>query len=190
VVKGDKMIQNKEKWLEYASQKTGVSQELIEKAFKKELYDNPSIDEPLEIPDIMDITYKYSYGGISRFFREIRDNRQLFGSKCTHCGKVWLPPRSNCNECYTPTEWIKLGDTATIITYTIVYYATSVFYDKIPYVCAFVKVDGADTLVMQNIFLKDIKKVEIGMKLKIQFKEHRNGDMGDFWYVPAEEAAE
>jgi uncharacterized OB-fold protein len=184
------MIQNKEQWLDFASQKIKVSRELIEKAFKDELDGNPPIDAPLEVPDIMDITYKYSYGGISRFFREIRDNRQLYGTKCTHCGKVWLPPRINCNECYAPTEWVKLGSTAELITYTIVYYGTSVFYGKTPYVCAFVKVDGCDTLIMQNVFLKDVKKAKIGMKLKIKFKEYRNGDMGDFWFVPEEEAAE
>lgn len=181
------MIRNKEQWLETASKKIKVRKELIEKAFQEELDGNPPIDAPLEVPDIMDITYKYSYGGISRFFREVRDNKQLMGSKCTHCGKVWLPPRTSCNECYAPTEWIKLGDTAEIVTYTIVYYGTSVFYGRTPYVCAFVRVDGADTLIMQNIFLKDVSKARIGMKLKIRFRENRNGDMGDFWYVPAEE---
>jgi uncharacterized OB-fold protein len=181
------MIQNKEQWLEQASKRIKVPKELIEKAFKNELDGSPPIDAPLEVPDIMDITYKYSYGGISRFFREIRDNKQLYGSRCTHCGKVWLPPRINCNECYAPTEWQKLGDSAEVATYTIVYYGTSTFYDRTPYVCAFVKVDGADTLIMQNIFLKDIKKAKVGLKVKVQFKEQRNGDMGDFWYVPADE---
>jgi len=182
------MIPNKEKWLEEASKKIKIPKEFIEKAFKDELYGNPPIDAPLEIPDIMDITYKYTYGGISRFFREIRDNKQLYGTRCTRCGKVWLPPRSNCNECYAPTEWVKLGDGAEIVTYTIVYYATSAFYGKTPYVCAFVKVDGADTLIMQNVFLKDVKNAKVGMRLKVQFKEDRNGDMGDFWFVPVEEA--
>ncbi len=184
------MIQNKEQWLEQASKKIKVPKELIAKAFKNELEGSPSIDSPLEIPDIMDITYKYSYGGISRFFREIRDNKKLYGSKCTHCGKVWLPPRINCNECYAPTAWVKLGDTAEVVTYTIVYYGTSTFYDKTPYVCAFVKADGADTLIMQNIFMKDITKARAGMKVKIQFKEQRNGDMGDFWYVPINEVSD
>jgi uncharacterized OB-fold protein len=136
----------------------------------------------------MDPTYQYTSGGISRFSRELRDNQQLYGTKCTTCGTVWLPPRINCNECYAPTTWVKLGDTARIVTYTIVYYATSVFYGKTPYVCAFVKVDGADTLIMQNVFLKDVRQAKVGMKLKIQFKENRNGDMGDFWFVPAQEA--
>ncbi len=182
------MIKNKEKWVEQASKKIKVPKELIEKAFKEEIDGNPSIDTPLEVPDIMDITYKYSYGGISRFFREIRDNQKLFGSKCTKCGKVWLPPRVHCNECYASTEWVELGDTAEIATYTVVYYGTSIFFDKTPYVCAFVRVDGADTLLMQNIFFKDIKNARVGMKLKIKFKDNRNGDTGDFWFVPVEEA--
>ncbi len=182
------MIQNKEQWLEDASKKIKVPKEQIARAFQAELDGAPAIDAPLEIPDIMDITYKYSYGGISRFFREIRDNRQLYGTRCPSCGKVWLPPRINCNECYEPTTWVKLGGTAAIVTYTIVYYATSVFYGKTPYVCAFVRVDGADTLIMQNVFVNDVRQAKVGMKLKIQFKENRNGDMGDFWFVPAEEA--
>ncbi len=181
------MIQHKEQWLEQASRKIKVPAELIAKAFRDELEGSPAMDAPLEIPDIMDITYKYSYGGISRFFRELRDNRKLYGSRCTQCGKVWLPPRINCNECYAPTKWVELGDTAEVMTYTIVYYGTSTFFDKVPYVCAFVKVKGADTLIMQNIFLKDIRTAKVGMKVKIQFKDQRNGDMGDFWYVPADD---
>ncbi len=177
------MIGNRESWLEQASKKIKVPKELIEKAFKNELDGNQPMNAPLEVPDIIDITYKYSYGGISRFFREIRDNKRLYGTKCTRCGKVWLPPRVHCNECYGPTEWVRLGDTATIVTYTVVYYGTSVFYDRTPYVCAFVKIDGADTLIMQNVFLKDVTKARIGMKLRVEFKEDRNGDMGDFWFV-------
>jgi hypothetical protein len=178
------MIRNKEAWLKRFSERLGVDAALIEKAFKDELEQERDVDECLEIPDKIEILYKYSYGGISRFFRELRDNQKLYGSKCTKCGVVYLPPRVNCGECYAPTEWVPCGDKGTVVTFATVHYATSEHFDKTPFICAFIKVDGADTLLMQNVFMKNVKSAHTGMRVKIQFKEDRMGDMGDFCYVP------
>ena len=178
------MIKNKGVWLKHFSEKLGVKRELIEKAFKDEIENEKDVNDWLEIPDKIEILYKYSYGGISRFFRELRDNKKLYGSKCTKCGIVYLPPRINCGECFAPTEWVPCGDKGTVVTFTTVYYATSQYFDKTPFICAFIKVDGADTLLMQNVFMKDVKKAHAGMRVKISFNRTRMGDAGDFFYVP------
>ncbi len=41
-------------------------------------------------------------------------NKKILGTKCKKCGKVWMPPRVNCSDCYEVTEWLELKQTGTI----------------------------------------------------------------------------
>lgn len=171
-------------WSSRQSDKIGIPDIYIKKAFKKTPLSNEKLDDPLEIPDRMEIYYKYSYGGISRFFRELKENKRILGSRCPKCRKVYLPPRANCSACYVKTRWVPLGNEGTVITCTTVYYATSRFFHKTPFVSAYIKMDGADTLLLQNVVMADVKKARPGMRVNAKFKKERNGDMGDFYFVP------
>ncbi|MFQ6115611.1 MAG: Zn-ribbon domain-containing OB-fold protein [bacterium] len=178
------MIKSKKKWIEIQSRKMKLPANLIERAFTDELTQPKKIDDPLEIPDRIQIDYKYSYGLISRFFREIRDHKRIYGTQCKSCGTVFLPPRAHCAECYCDTEWVPCGAEGTVKTFTVVYYATSAFFHKTPFVCAFILLDGADTLIMSNVIIDDVSQAKTGMRVKVIFKEHRLGDLGDFYFVP------
>lgn len=140
---------------------------------------------PFEIPDRIDMNYRYSYGGISPFFRAIKEESKLLGSRCTRCKKTYLPPRINCSQCYRPTKWVPLGTEGTVITCTTVYYATSRFFSKTPFVCAYIQVDGADTLLLQNIILEDVTQARPGMRVRVVFRPERKGEMADFYFVPS-----
>lgn len=141
-------------------------------------------ESPLEISDRIDMNYRYSYGGISRFFRALKEKRQILGSRCNKCKKVYLPPRINCSACYQPTQWIPLGKEGTIVTCTIVYYATSRFFSKTPFICAYIRVDGADTLLLQNVIMKNVTRAYPGMRVRAIFREDRKGEISDFYFVP------
>ncbi|MHA1130915.1 MAG: zinc ribbon domain-containing protein, partial [Candidatus Helarchaeota archaeon] len=67
--------------------------------------DNEDKADYLEYYDEMTIHYRYSVGELSKFFKEIRDNEKLFGTRCTKCGFGFFPPRLNCHKCYVPCEW-------------------------------------------------------------------------------------
>jgi uncharacterized OB-fold protein len=177
---------DKNRWLEESSRRTGIAPDLLEKAFRDELEGKWEIDHPLEIPDRMSITYRYSYGRQSRFFRELRDNARLMGAKCPQCGVVYCPPRSDCSNCYVETEWVPLSGEGVIEGCTTVYYGTSDHIGKVPFVCAFVKLDGADFFIWQFIDADDITKVKPGARVKAAFKEHRSGLVTDFIFKLAE----
>jgi uncharacterized OB-fold protein len=146
---------------------------------------------PHEIRDRIKIDYKYTYGGQSKFFIEVMNNKKLLGTKCTNsnCGKVWMPPRINCSECYSRTEWIEMQQTGTIEVSTIVWYTTSAFIKSVPYSIGFIKLDGADTALLQGIFSENLvpSKVKKGRKVKAVFSKEREGKMTDFFFVPEEE---
>jgi len=139
---------------------------------------------PFELPDRIDMNYRYSFGGISPFFRALKEEGKILGARCARCKKTYLPPRIHCSQCYRPTKWVPLGTEGTVKTCTTVYYATSRFFSKTPFVCAYIQVDGADTLLLQNIILDDVTQARPGMRVRAVFKPERKGEISDFYFVP------
>jgi uncharacterized protein len=176
--------QAKEKWYRHYHEKFGIPIELLKRAYEDELSGEKPIDAPLEIPDKMEVLYKYSYGQQSRFFREIRENKKIYGTKCVQCGEVFCPPRSNCHLCYKPTEWVPLEGTGVIHACTVQYFTTSVFIKKVPFVCAYVQIDGTGSLIMTNIEVEDVSKIKVGTRVKAVFRDERHGAITDFYFRP------
>lgn len=142
-----------------------------------------------QIRDRIKIEYRYTMGGQSKFFIELMNNKKLLGTKCTKCGKTWMPPRINCSDCYEPAKWIELKQTGTIEVSTIVWYTTSAFIKAIPYAIGFIKLDGAETSLLQGIFSENLvpSKVKKGRRVKAVFLKEREGKMTDFFFVPEDE---
>ena len=144
-----------------------------------------------EIRDRIKIDYKYTFGGQSNFFIKLMNEKKLLGTKCTNpkCRKVWMPPRINCSECYSPAEWVEMKQTGTIEVSTIVWYTTSAFIKAVPYGIGFVKLDGADTAIFQGIFSENLvpSKIKKGKRVKAVFTKKRQGKMTDFFFVPENE---
>ena len=139
-----------------------------------------------EIRDIIKINYKYTMGGQSKFFIELMKNKKILGTKCKKCGKVWMPPRINCSDCYEDTDWLELKQTGVIEVSTIVWYTTSAFIQAVPYGIAFIKLDGAETAFNQGIFSENLvpSKIKKGQRVRAVFQKERQGKMTDFFFVP------
>lgn len=132
--------------------------------------------------------YLVSYGGITRFFKEVVDNQRLMGTKCPKCGKVWCPPRAHCTPCYEETEWVPLSGKGTVVNATYCYYAARRLplnnYVDIPYIFGLVKLDGADTWIYQIIHDKDmiLNTIKTGDRVRAVFREKREGKITDFYF--------
>ena len=178
--------QAREKWYRYYHQKYAIPLECLKREFEGELSGKNPVDAPLEVPDKMEVFFKYSYGQQSRFFRELRENKKIYGAKCAQCGKVYCPPRSNCHLCYQPTEWVPLEGTGVIKACTVQYYTTSAFIRKLPFICAYVQLDGTDSLIMTNMEVEDVSKIKVGTRVKAAFRDERHGAITDFYFRPVE----
>jgi uncharacterized protein len=176
----------KTNWVETESARIGVRPGDLEKAFEKEFAMRQDIYEPLEIPDVMKVTYKYSYGGQSPFFRALRDYGKLLGAKCASCDFTYCPPRKNCSKCYGDTEWVELPGTGKIESFTTIYKGTSLITGKTPCVCAYIKLDATDFVVMSNVEMEDPSKAHVGMQVKAVFKKERVGRVTDFYFLAVE----
>lgn len=146
--------------------------------------------EPFEVRDRFYNDYLYSYGGISPFFRTLKEEARLLGTKCKGCGKVWCPPRTDCGDCYGQTTWVDLPGTGAVRGAIEVFYVPRNYslhqYIDMPYVLALIQLDGADTCLYNTVFAGPVRigAVKAGLRVRAVFREKREGRLTDFYFVP------
>lgn len=123
--------------------------------------------------------FNYSYGKISRFFRELKDNKKIMGTKCPKCGVVFCPPTSDCPKCWVPTEWVEVGPEGILLHYTVIGLPPLWIKRPTPFTLGLIKLDGADTGLMSFVDEIDIKKLRSGLRVEAVFAEEREGYITD-----------
>ncbi len=147
------------------------------------------MDQPLEIPYTdWKPEYLYTLGEVSRFFREIIDNKKLYASKCPKCATVWMPPRGYCPDCYEKTQWVPLSGDGTVMSCTYCYFigmgGDLPRYLDLPYVYALIKLDGCDTYLAHGVRPQGqaMGEIQIGTRVRAIFREERKGSIADFFF--------
>lgn len=131
--------------------------------------------------------FEYDYAGgayASHFMAELRDNCKLFGTRCTNCSRVLVPPRPICGICAAPTsDWVEVGPHGSITGFTVVEVP---FIDPmtgvqrpVPYGFAFIKLGGADTNIYHFLEESQHDKLRVGMTVEAVFRDERVGSMAD-----------
>jgi uncharacterized OB-fold protein len=131
-----------------------------------------------------DSIFTYDAGAVrSRFLTEIRDNRKLVGIRCPECNRVYVPPRTVCLKCFgNLSEFVDVGQTGTLTTYSIVYRPQPYYPVEAPFVYGIIQLDGADTGLVHFINEVDFQQVRVGMRVKPVYKEERVGSILDIKY--------
>jgi uncharacterized OB-fold protein len=105
---------------------------------------------------------------IEQFYKSINQGRLLAG-KCTKCGKVHLPPRPLCNECFSKEfEWVEVSNRGKLITYTVIHIAPTQFQSMAPYAMGIVQLENGFKIPGM---IKEVpfERLKIGMDLAIDF---------------------
>lgn len=105
---------------------------------------------------------------IEQFYKNINQGKLLAG-KCTKCGKVHLPPRPLCNECFSKEfQWVEVPTTGKLLTYTIVHIAPIQFQSMAPYAMGIVQFENGLRIpgMVREVPFEQLK---IGMELMIDF---------------------
>lgn len=146
--------------------------------------------EVIKRREAWNIVYEHSIGETaSYFFNEIKQKRRLLGRYCPNCERVLVPPRQFCDRCFVPTtDWREVGKEGVIEAATIIYEQFK-SYPQPPYALAYVRLDGASTAIgnfLKGIDFSDqqkaIEKIRIGNRVKVKFREDREGSILDFWF--------
>ena len=140
----------------------------------------------ITVPFKVEINQDLSWGRLTRFARELRDNQRIMGAKCPNCGIVWCPPVADCIKCYVQNEWIAVGPRGNVQTYTTCYMPPAIegklIPIEIPYTIALIKLDGADTGMLHYLREIDPRNVKVGLRVEPVFKPTREGRITDIHY--------
>jgi uncharacterized OB-fold protein len=105
---------------------------------------------------------------IEQFYKHISQGK-LLGGRCTQCGKVHLPPRPLCDNCYSKNfEWTEIQSRGKLLTYTIIHIAPAQFQAMAPYAMGIVQL--ANGLKLPGM-IKGVtpEKIKIGMEVTMDF---------------------
>jgi uncharacterized OB-fold protein len=147
-------------------------------------------EEILIMPGAWNLPFRHTAGRFaSRFFRELRDNKKIFGVRCPECRRVLLPPRPLCERCLASIdEWVEVGHQGTLEAFTICY-VPFLGLPPPPTATIMVKLDGADgclSHILGGVDLSDVDKakelVKIGMRVEAVWRDQRKGEISDIEY--------
>lgn len=118
------------------------------------------------------LDYTFTAGeATSRFLRGIK-NKKLYGEACPKCDYVYVPPRGSCAICGVPTErQVELADRGTVTTFCVVnvqFYGQEI---ETPYVCATIKLDGADLGIFSMIQEMPYDEVRPGLRVEAVWRD-------------------
>ncbi len=105
---------------------------------------------------------------IEQFYKHLANGRLMAG-KCQRCGKIHLPPRLLCDNCYSQEfTWIPVSGKGKLATYTVIHIAPQQFQAMAPYAVGIVELENGLKLpgIITGIPPEQLK---IGMELTIDF---------------------
>ncbi len=135
--------------------------------------------------------YKWAAGKTSSFFlTQLRDHAKIWGTRCSLCQMIFVPPRKNCPRCVTAdTTWVELPPRGILQTYTEIHFSEPLLQPlEPPYMYGVVKLEGADTGLTHFLGEVEPEKLRSGMRMEAVFKkkEDRCGLITDLLYFRPE----
>ena len=117
---------------------------------------------------------------IEQFYKFLQQGKLMAG-KCVKCGKIHLPPRPLCSNCYSKEfTWVQISGKGKLLTYTVINVAPQQFEALTPYAVGIVEMAGG--LKIPGM-IQDIKQgqLKIGMELTLDFGTCSNPEHWPQW---------
>jgi hypothetical protein len=134
--------------------------------------------------DEMPVTSRYTVGlAGERFFRAIKDEGRILGTRCPRCDRTYVPAVQFCERCLGELEeWVDVGTVGEVHTYTLLYENLDGSRRDEPELVAFVRLgDGG---LVHRLGEVAPEEVHIGMQVEAVFKPQaeREGSILDILY--------
>ena len=131
----------------------------------------------------METDYSYTYGVAGdKFFKELKENAKIMGTRCKSCNLIYVPPRHFCERCFERLDtWETVSKRGRVHTFTIAYIDTDGSKLKKPIIWAMIKIDNVHGGFVHKLGDVEPRDVEIGMPIEAVFKskKERKGSMLD-----------
>jgi uncharacterized OB-fold protein len=119
---------------------------------------------------IMPVSNRYTFGiAGERFFRSIKEEGRILGTRCNSCNHVYVPAAAFCERCLGQLdEWLDIEPVGEVVTYTHLYVSYDGTRRQDPETIAFVQLgDGG---LIHRVKLSDPTQISIGMQAEVIFK--------------------
>jgi uncharacterized protein len=117
---------------------------------------------------------------IEQFYKFLAQDKLMAG-KCNRCGKIHLPPRPLCDNCYSQEfTWMDVSGKGKLLTYTIIHVAPPQFQVLAPYTVGIVQLENGLRLpgMVSGVAEGQLK---VGMELTVDFKACSAGQAWPQW---------
>jgi uncharacterized OB-fold protein len=131
------------------------------------------------------VPYRWFAGEVgTRYLESLRDEGKFLGTRCSKCEKVYHIPRRNCPDCFEEcSEWVELGSSGTLESYTIVRkHHPQLSPLPLPYGYGIIKLEGADTGFLHLLGEFDDQDLKVGITVEAVFSDAREGSVLDVKY--------
>lgn len=129
------------------------------------------------------VKYDYTAGKATSDFMRAVAKGKIIGNRCPQCNRVYVPNFLVCVQCAVPMgEPFEVPDTGIVLTFCIV---NIKFYDQVlevPYVSAYVLLDGTDLPLMHLVQECNVKDVRMGMRVKAVWKDELSPSLESIRY--------
>ena len=151
--------------------------------------------ERVVLPGLWHLEFEHAAGrAASRFLVGLRDDQVLRASPCPNCGRILVPPRNFCEDCFVPTsdDWVEVGPQGVVESFTFTYARFAGYADP-PYGVAYVRPDGATTAIANFVTGVDFTdpaaaavRLAIGTRMRAAFRPdgERQARITDFTWEP------
>lgn len=119
-----------------------------------------------------------------RFFRAIKDEGKIMGTRCAKCDMMYIPGRLYCERCFAHLDdesWFDAGTRGRVHTFTVMHIGLDGTALETPRILAFIEIGETDGGVVHNLDKVDPDEVFIGMPVEAVFKPagERSGSITD-----------
>ena len=102
-------------------------------------------------------------------FYKFMAQKKLMAGRCLKCGKIHLPPRLLCDNCYGQQfEWMQISGKGKLVTYTVIHVAPQQFQALTPYAVGIVQLENGLRIPGMIPGLTQ-EQLKIGMELTLDF---------------------
>ena len=128
------------------------------------------------------IYHRYTLGVAGeRFFKAMRDQRQILASPCPKCQDRLLPPKMYCERCFEETseDWVLLEGPGYLRSFTVLHQSLDEEPLETPVIVVLVSWPGARGGIVHQLQGVPPGQVTIGMAVEPVWAEERIGAMSD-----------
>ncbi len=109
-------------------------------------------------------------------FEKSLEAGKIMGTKCK-CGRLYFPPRADCDCMKSEMEWVELSGNCRLITFTTLHFAPASFRYDAPYTLGVAQFEEGPTVLAPLSKEINEDEIEIGMTLKLVPVELMGGRM-------------